>query len=419
MLDSVKIARRQSEIRQTLAGLVGKENPTADEVRSIEAMDLEFRQNETRYRAALICEDTERRDAGAELETRSDREWSEMMSGFEMRQVALSLDEGRPLDGRTAEIVQELRSAGGFRGIPVPWQALEQRNTVASGTPNPISTRPIIDRLFPDSVASRMGAQVISIDSGAVEWPVTTSAVTAGWADGEAANVATGAAYVTTDRPLTPDHNLGVQMRITRKVLKQSGLALEQAIRRDMSGAMAQAMDAAVFLGTGLNGQPLGIIPGAATYGITSTAIGAVATWAVFRAAVTRFVAANAAGSPDAVRALIRPEIWNYMDGVLITGTAVSEYDRLIGAIGAGNVAMSSNALAAPAGSPLASNAVLTTSAGGVAPIFIGTWGAVDVIRDPFTDAQSGGLRLTALATMDLTVARPAQLEILTGLRQA
>ncbi len=419
MLDSVKIARRQSEIRQTLAGLVGKENPTADEVRSIEAMDLEFRQNETRYRAALICEDTERRDAGAELETRSDREWSEMMAGFEMRQVALSLDEGRPLDGRTAEIVQELRSAGGFRGIPVPWQALEQRNTVASGTPNPTSTRPIIDRLFPDSVASRMGAQVISIDSGAVEWPVTTSAVTAGWADGEAANVATGAAYVTTDRPLTPDHNLGVQMRITRKVLKQSGLALEQAIRRDMSGAMAQAMDAAVFLGTGLNGQPLGIIPGAATYGITSTAIGAVATWAVFRAAVTRFLAANAAGSPDAVRALIRPEIWNYMDGVLITGTAVSEYGRLIGAIGAGNVAMSSNALAAPAGSPLASNAVLTTSAGGVAPIFIGTWGAVDVIRDPFTDAQSGGLRLTALATMDLTVARPAQLEILTGLRQA
>ena len=29
MLDSVKIQRRQSEIRQTLAGLVGKENPEA------------------------------------------------------------------------------------------------------------------------------------------------------------------------------------------------------------------------------------------------------------------------------------------------------------------------------------------------------------------------------------------------------
>lgn len=419
MLESVKIARRQSEIRQTLAGLVGKEKPTDDELRSIEAHDLEFRQNETRYRAALIAEDTERRAAGDELETRSDREFAEMMQGFELRQVALALDEGRELSGQTAEIVQELRSQGGFRGFPVPWQALEQRNTVAAGTPDPVMTRPIIDRLFPDSVAARMGAQMISIDSGQVDYPVTTSSVSAGWADGEAANVPNGAAYVTTDRPLTPDHNLGIQMRITRKALKQSGTALEAAIRRDMAGAMGQAMDAAVFLGTGANGQPLGIIPGAATYGITSTAVADLVSWAAFRAAVTRFMVANAASAPDAVRLLIRPEVWDYMDGDLITGTAVSEWDRLTRAIPAGNVAMSSNALAAPAGTPLASSALLTTASGGVAPIFVGMWGAVDVIRDPYTDAQSGGLRLTALATMDLTVARPAQLEILTGLELA
>lgn len=40
MLDSVKIARRQSEIRQSLAGLVGKDHPSEDEVRNIEALDL-------------------------------------------------------------------------------------------------------------------------------------------------------------------------------------------------------------------------------------------------------------------------------------------------------------------------------------------------------------------------------------------
>ena len=74
MLNSIKITRRQSEIRQTLAGLVGKENPGADELRNIEALDLEFRSNETRYRAALITEDTERREAGADLETRTGRQ---------------------------------------------------------------------------------------------------------------------------------------------------------------------------------------------------------------------------------------------------------------------------------------------------------------------------------------------------------
>lgn len=418
MLESVKIARRQSEIRQTLAGLVGKETPSEDELRQIEALDLEFRNNETRYRAALIAEDTERRDAGNELETRSAQEWAELMAGFEMRQVALALDEGRQLDGETAEIVTELRSAGGFRGIPVPWQALEVRagETVASGTPNPIQTRPIIDRLFPDSVAARMGAQMISIEAGAVEWPVTTSAVTAGWADGETANVAGPTVYATTDRAMSPDHNLGIQMRITRKTLKQSGAALEQAVRRDMSGAMGAAMDQAAFLGTGANGQPLGVITGAATSGITDTDVSASATWSAFRSAVTRFMTANAAGSPNAVRALIRPEMWDFLDGVLIDGTAVSEWDRLVKNIPAGNIAMTNNALASPSGSPLETSALLTTAAGGVAPLFIGAWGAVDMIRDPFSDAQSGGLRITALATMDVTVARPAQLELLSGL---
>lgn len=415
MLESLKIARRQSEIRQQLAALVGKPQPTDDEVRQVEALDAEYRTNETRYRAALIAEDTERREAGAELETRSGREFSDLLGRFELRQVALALDEGRALDGATAEVVQELRGAGGFRGFPVPWGALEIRSTVAGGTPDPITTMPTIDRLFPASVAARMGGQAITIESGAQEWPVVTSNVSAGWATTESGNVATGAAYVTTDRPLKPDHNLGVQMRITRKALKQSGEALEAAIRRDMQGAMGAAMDKAAFLGTGADGQPLGVVTGAATYDVTVTAVDDPASWGAFRSAVTRFMTANAANTPGEVRALIRPEVWGKMDGTLIAGTAVSEWERFTKNIPAENIAMSANALAAPTGTAAATSAVLATAAGGVAPFFLGLWGAVDVIRDPYTDAQSGGLRLTALATVDVTVARGVQLEVLTG----
>lgn len=419
MLESVKIQRRQSEIRQALSELVGKTQPTEDETRRMSDLDAEYRTNETRYRAALVAEDTERREAGRDLETRAGREWSDLVAGFELRQIALALDEGRVLDGRTAEVVAELRSAGGYRGFPVPWGALERRNTVSSGTPDPIQTRPIIDRLFPDSVAARMGAQMIQIDTGAVEWPVTTSSVAAGWAATEGGGVAGPTPYTTADRALKPDHTFGVQMRISRKAMKQSGEALEQAIRRDMSGAMGAGMDRAVFLGTGADGEPLGVITGAATYGIPVTAVDATASYAAFRAAVTAFMTANAATGPDAVRALIRPELWDFLDGALITGTAVSEWDRLTRAMPAANFAMSSNALAAPAGTPSAVTALLSTATGGVAPVFVGTWGAVDLIRDPYTDAQAGGLRLTALATMDITVARPVQLRVLTGLELA
>lgn len=420
MLESKKLELRRSEIRQELAALAAKPEPTEDEVRSMESLDKEYRTAETRYRAALVAEDEERREAGGELETRDSKEWAEMLGRFEVRQVAAALDHGHQIDGETAEIVQELRSQGAYQGIPVPWQALEQRagETVASGTPDPMQTRPIIDRLFPQSVAGRMGGQMVNVGQGELEYPVATSGASVGWQASETGDVASPSAYATTDKPLAPDNTLGVQMKITRKTLKQSGAALEQAVRRDMNGAIAQEMDRAAFLGAGSSGEPLGVIAGASTYGITETAVDAAAAWAAFRSAVVRFMTANAAGSPDAVRLLIRPEVWDAMDGTYIdTGTGVTEWDRLTRNIPAGNVAMSPNALAAPTGSPAASNALLTTNAGGVSPFFVATWGAVDLIRDPYTDAASGGLRLTALATMDITVARAAQLEVLTGVQ--
>ncbi len=420
MLESIKITRRQSEIRQKLANLSGKEKPTEDETKEMDALDKEYQTNEVRFRAALVAENTERRAAGAELETRTDRQFADLVAGFEMRQVALHLDEGRALTGQTAEVVQELRNQGGYRGTPVPLMALEQRagETIAAGTPDPMQTRPIIDRLFPASVAAQMGAQMIQIGSGAVEWPVTTSAVSAGWADGETANVAGPTAYATTDRALKPEHNLGIHMRITRKTLLQSGEALEAAIRRDMNGTMAAELDKAIFLGTGANGQPLGVIPGAATYGITSTAVDALASWAAIRAAVVRFMTANTATGPSGIKALIRPELWSFLDDAeSFTGTGITEWERLVKNIGA--PVQTSNALATPAGTPLATQALLTTNAGGVAPIFVGIWGAVDLIRDPYSDAQSGGLRLTALTTADVTVARGSQLQLLTGLQLA
>lgn len=421
MLESVKIQRRQSEIRQSLAELVGKDKPTEDETRSMSDLDSEYRTNETRYRAALVAEDEERREAKDDLETRSDREWSDMMQSFEVRQVVAALNEGRALSGQTAEIVAELREAGGYQGIPIPWEALETRagETIASGTPDPIQTAPIIDRLFPGSVAAQMGAQMISIDHGEREWPVVTQGAAVGWQATETGAVGAAQAFQTTDKALAPDQTLGVQMSITRKTLKQSGAALEQAVRRDMQSAMQQEMDRVVFLGSGSSGEPLGVIAGAGTLGITSTAVAATATWGAFRAAVVRFLSANAATGPKAVNTLVRPELWAFMDdAVFDTGSGITEWDRMVAKLGP--IAMTTNALAAPdAGPPISSTGLLTTSAGGVAPIFVGKWGAVDLIRDPYTNAAAGGLLITALATLDVTVARPAQLEVLTGLEHA
>jgi HK97 family phage major capsid protein len=417
MLESVKISRRQSEIRQALAAIVGKEKPSEDETRQMETLDGEYRQNETRYRAALIAEDTERREAKDDLEKRGDKEWSDLIGKFELRQVALALDEGAVLSGPTNEVVTELRDKGGYRGIPVPWMALERRTgeTVASGVFDPKVVRPVIDRLFPDSVAARMGGQLIDIGTGLVEYPLTTSSVTAGWAATETGNVAGPTVFATTERVLSPDQNLGIQIKITRKSLKQSGDALEQAIRRDINGTMQAVLDAGVFNGQGASGEPLGVIAGQATYAYGTTAVSAAASSAVFRTVGTTFMVANAASSPSDVRILTHPQTWSYMDGTLITDTAVSEWDRHVKNLPAVNNVLSARATLT-LGTPDTTVALLTTNAGGVAPFIIGAWGGIDLIRDPYSDAQSGMLRLTAIATFDVNVLRLAQLHLLTAL---
>ncbi|WP_376695364.1 phage major capsid protein [Wenzhouxiangella sp. EGI_FJ10305] len=416
MLQSAQISKRQSEIRQQLSELAGKEGPTEEETRSMDELDREYRSNESRFRAALVAEDEERREADNKLETREGKEWDNLIANFEVRQAALHLDEGQALSGATAEVVEELRSKEGYRGIPIPFAALETRagETVASGVPDPVSTRPIIDRLFPNSVAGQMGARMINIGSGQVEYPVTTSSVSAGWASSETGNVASATKYETTDRPLKPEHNLGVQMKLTRRTLKQSG-GIEDAVRRDMRGAIGSKLDQAVFLGAGTSGQPLGVINGAGTYGITSTAVNATASWSAFRTAIVEFLKANAASGPSAVNTLIRPEIWDSLDGsVFDAGSGITEYDRLLDNVG--SVVMSSNALDDPDSSSN-TDVLLTTSAGGVSPIFVATWGAIDLIRDPYSDAASGGLRLTGLMTADVTISRAAQLHVLTGVQ--
>ncbi|MBC9245156.1 phage major capsid protein [Paracoccus sp. 11-3] len=408
MLDSIKIARRQSEIRQSLAELVGKETPTEDETRQMGTLDAEYRTNETRYRAALVSEDTERREAGADLETRSDREYAELVGRFELRQVALSLDEGKALSGATAEIVTEMRNAGGYQGIPVPLAALETRagETIAADQINPKTIRPIIDRIFPGSVAERLGIQRINITSGELAFPVATAGAVFGWQTTELGNVGGPERFETAERSLNPDHTGGAQMVISRKALKQAGDGLEAAIRRDLNAAIGFELDRVTINGSGAAGQPLGIIPGAATYGIDVTPVGATATWAAFRAQIVAFMQDNAITSASQVNLGFDPAIWAELDDALITGTAVSEWDRLTKHVGTPAI---SNVIPAE-------TAIMTATVQGIAPGYLGIYGGVDLIRDPYTKAQSGQLVLTGLVTADFTVPRGMQTRILTGI---
>lgn len=408
MLDSMKITRRQSEIRQELSSLVGKDTPTEDETRSMDTLDKEYRANEIRFRASLVSEDEQRDEAKGELETRSGTEWAAMMGKFELRQVALALDEGAAINGATKEIIDEMRSAGGYQGIPIPYSVLEQRagETVASGTIEPQALRNTIDRIFPGSVAAKLGIERINIAQGSLAFPVATSGAVFGWQTSETGNVGAAAAYATTERSLSPDYTGGAQMVITRKALKQSGEGLEAAIRRDLNAVIGAELDNITVNGLGSAGEPLGIILGATTYGIETEAVSAAATWAAFRAEIVAFMEANAITSASQVNLAFDPSIWADLDAALISGTAVSEWDRLTKHVGTPAI---SNVIPTE-------TAIMTANVQGIAPGYLGLYGGIDLIRDPYTKAAAGSLVLTGLVTADFTVPRGLQTRILTDL---
>lgn len=181
-----------------------------------------------------------------------------------------------------------------------------------------------------------------------------------------------------------------------RAVLRPFGASIGRAVLwQDQTGAYH-----AFFR----DGQPLGLIPGAVTYGIAVQAVGARATWGAFRTQIVAFMQGNAISSPADVRVAFPPAIWAELDS-LQAGDAspMWEWDRLVKNVGT------------PAISSIipAETAILTATVQGIAPGYLGLYGGVDLIRDPFTKAASGQLVLTGLVTADFTVPRGAQTRIL------
>lgn len=415
MLFSQKITLRQSEIRSRLAELQGGEEIDDEQRAEMDRHTTEYRRNESELRAALISEEAERQANAPEDSQAAERR--ELEDGFEVRQIFNVLNERTArLDGRTAEAVEQLRSEGSYQGYPLPWGALiEQRaDTVSTGVPDPIATAPIVDRIFANSVASRMGIRSINVPFGECEIPIATQGAVFNWVASEGADLAAAVAYETGDRSLKPDHLAGTRIDVTRLAMKQTGPNLEAAIRRDMRASIVEGIDQATFLGTGADGQPTSILANALT---PATAVDATADYSVFREQAVQFMIDNVSAGFDGINILTRPEIVNILDDALLAGTSDTEWDRFLRRFA--RPVLSSNALAAPAGTPLAVSALMTTSYNGVPPAWAATWGGIDLIFDQFTGAPSGTLRLTALINFDVAVSRPVQLRELTGLELA
>ena len=154
------------------------------------------------------------------------------------------------------EAVNEARSAGrSINGLGIPSFMLESRADVTQGGSAiaPTNVLGFADAMREASVFNRVGANILTGLSANTTIPVTSQQSVA-WATGEIAASADGGADFTKVE-LSPVR-LASHVNISKMLLAQNGAAAEQAIIRDLGRATAQKMDAAIFSTANVAGAP-------------------------------------------------------------------------------------------------------------------------------------------------------------------
>lgn len=196
MTNSQRLAVRLSEIRQRLNEIAGLEGDAfTDEIRQeSDRLQAEYRDTETRYRAAIVGEgEAERRalesQPDAEMRERLELRGKAQLSGY--LRAALS---GRRVDGAEKEL-QEAAKIGD--GIPLElWDVAQPEHreaehradasTAAPGTVG-VNLAPIQPAVFAQSILPRLGVEMPRVASGTyATGTITTSLGAAAKAKGGA-----------------------------------------------------------------------------------------------------------------------------------------------------------------------------------------------------------------------------------------
>ena len=225
--------------------------------------------------------------------------------------------------GFEREISQEIarQNHKSAKGIFVPsWALLTGKRALdTSNAGGLVATDTLfgefIQALVADTVLGRVGIRTLEGLVGDVAIP-KGSAATAYWITPEGGN-ATATTPGVGQVAATP-HTVGAYTDITRKLLIQNGISSQNLVADELRGAIARAVEAAVFSGTGANGQPTGLdnfteVVGGETVGIPTVSMAAgapthadmVEFWSKIYTANANGERMSFIGSP-AVKALLR-----------------------------------------------------------------------------------------------------------------
>jgi HK97 family phage major capsid protein len=259
----------------------------------------------------------------------------------------------------------------------------------------------------------RMGARMLPGLNGPVGFPRQTGGATVSWVEENPASGVSANTPTFDTVTLTPKTMQG-HIPFSRQLLQQSVLAVEPIVRQDLAEGHARAFDKAAIHGLGSANQPAGIYR---TTGVTAKAMGGVPTYAKLQSMITAVAVANAL--MRSLGWLTTPEMAGLMASTLAFSAAGAK-TIWEGAYDDGKM-NGYRAVATNQVSALMSTLVDTGGSqhgiifGNWNDLMIGTWGALELLTDPYTLADKGMVKVTSFQMGDIEIRHPASFCVATG----
>lgn len=316
---------------------------------------------------------------------------------FSLSKVMLAIAERKRPAGFEGELIymaNELRGTGGaLMGTDVlPFPLFNRDLTVAAptGGGNMVGTavQPAVGP-FGGSVAAQLGCQIVTGWKDNISFPVTTGTPPVTWLTTES----TGASEhtPTIGAVSAAPHVASVVFDVSHKLLRQ-GISIDAYLEGILRQAGEAALDAAVFAGTGLSGQPTGLLANTTITSQSGTSFGLPE-----RALATKTVADNVVSDTGArwcaatdVRSILEQRV-----EFASTDDTMWANDRM-----GGRPALASSRM--PAGGLLY---------GDFREVQVLLYGAgIELAADPYTQFKPGIVTYRMLLTCDVVVPRPGAL---------
>ena len=222
--------------------------------------------------------------------------------------------------------------------------------------------------------------------TGDVKIPKKTAAASAAFISAEGG--AAGESELTIGNVSMSPKSLGAFTDITRQLMIQSSLDVENLVRNDLAASMAIAIDDAALEGSGSSGNPTGITN---TSGINTVSLSSAAapTFAEMVSMETAVRVDNALLGDLAY--IVHPS--NY--GTLKTTEKATNTAQFVA------VNDEINGYKAVVSPQLTANNYVF---GNFNDLLVGMFGGLDVVVDPYTASSSGTVRIVALQSVDVAV---------------